>query len=161
VTAGGYAARTMFSARSVFLALFLTAFGSTAFAEQAAPKPVMVFAIAWDKQCGGNSLAYATELVDSSNYNKAREALKKSMEAKYPKATRVSAGSSKFEFGPDAGAVSVIEIDTSTRDCTSKAITIHFGVDEADAAARAAKAAGKRAYKTLEQKYFVKVTTAR
>ena len=150
----------MYSLRTTLLVLaFLAAGGSAAFADKPAPKPVMVFAIAWDKQCGGNSLAFRIEMADSSNYSKAREALKKSMEAEYPNAKGVRAGSSKFEFGDNAGAVSVIEVDTSTSDCKSRAILIHFGVDEADASARAAKAAGKRPFKTLKQEYFVKVTS--
>ena len=133
---------------------------SPALADKPAPKPVMVYAIAWDSQCGGNSLAYATQMADSSNYSAARNALKERMEAKYPNAKGVRAGSSKFEFGNNAGAVSVIEIDNSSASCRSKAIIVQFGVDVADASARAAKKAGKRPFKTLEQQYFVKVIHA-
>lgn len=133
-----------------------------AFAEEAKKpvKPVMVYAIAWDKQCGGNSLAYRTQMSDATSYSKARDALKASMAAEFPNAKGIRAGSSKFEFGNDAGAVAVIEIDTSTSTCKSRAILVHFGKDVNDASERAAKEAGKRPYTTLLQEYFVKVTTA-
>jgi hypothetical protein len=145
------------------LVLVLLAVTATpAIAEEAKKpaKPVMVYAIAWDKQCGGNSLAYRTQMSDAKSYDKARDALKASMAAEYPNAKGIRAGSSKFEFGNDAGAVAVIEIDTSTSTCKSRAILVHFGRDVDDARDRAAKEAGKRPYKTLLQEYFVKVTTA-
>ena len=149
--------RQMFT-RSSLLALAVLA--TTAAADKPAPKPVMVYAIAWDSQCGGNSLAYRTQMADTSNYSAARNELKKKMEAEYPNAKGVRAGSSKFDFGDNAGAVSVIEIDNSEPNCKSRAIVVNFGVDEADASARSAKQAGKRPFKTLKQEYFVKVTSA-
>ena len=143
------------------LALAVVAMAATpAFTDKPAPKPVMVYAIAWDGQCGGNSLAYRLQMADSSNYSAARNALKKKMEEAHPNAKGVRAGSSKFDFGSTAGGVAVIEIDNSSSSCRSRAILVKFGVDAADASSRAIKEAGKRPYKILEQQYFVKVLSA-
>ena len=143
------------------LVLSLVALAATpVLADKPAPKPVMVYAIAWDSQCGGNSLAYRLQMSDAASYSAARNALKKTMEEAHPNAKGVRAGSSKFDFGTNAGGVAVIEIDNSTASCRSRAVLVKFGVDAADASARAIKEAGKRPYKILEQQYFVKVVTA-
>jgi hypothetical protein len=90
-----------------------------------APKPVMVFAIAYDEKCGGGGLGVrSTAMADTSSYNQARKTLEESMKKEYPQAKGIRAGSSFFEFGDSAGAVTIISIESGTPACPSSAIVV-------------------------------------
>ncbi len=109
-------------------------FATPALAEKKPPYPVMVYALAWDNCL--SVLGYQLEMTDSANYSKARDAVRGNIAKKFPNAKGTRAGSSKFDFGDKAGAVSVIEVDNSDSSCKIRSVLVNFGVDEADALER-------------------------
>jgi hypothetical protein len=138
--------------------LFLFLASSTHAFGQAQPLPVMVYAIANESVCGSeSSVGYGTAMASSKTYNQARSDLQANMAQRYSRA-RVRAGSSKFEFGDNAGGVAIVQWQTGSGKCTRNVIAVHFGIDDADAMRRARQSAPAN-HKILLHRYFARVTS--
>lgn len=99
-----------------------------------AQKTVAVYGIVFDKACGsGETMSFkGFQLVEADQYRSALKTMKASLEERYPNAKRIHVGSSRFDFGPNASHMSVVQWQSGSK-CRVNVVIVKFGRTQSEA----------------------------